>query len=47
MKASLAPIDIVAAETQVANYEGAVYDALNLVNVAENALKNHDVAEPA
>ena len=36
----LAPIDIVAAETQVANYEGAVYDALNLVNVAENALKN-------
>jgi len=37
---SLAPIDIVAAETQVANYEGAVYDALNLVNVAENALKN-------
>lgn len=37
---SLAPIDIVAAETQVANYEGAVYDALNLVNVAENAVKN-------
>ena len=36
----LAPIDIVAAETQVANYEGAVYDALNLVNVAENGLKN-------
>lgn len=36
----LAPIDIVAAETQVANYESAVYDALNLVNVAENALKN-------
>jgi HAE1 family hydrophobic/amphiphilic exporter-1 len=36
----LAPIDVVAADTQVANYEGAVYDALNLVNVAENALKN-------
>lgn len=36
----LAPIDIVAAETQVANFELAVYDALNVVNVAENALKN-------
>jgi len=36
----LAPIDIVAAETQVANFEQAVYDALNLVNQAENALKN-------
>ena len=36
----LAPIDIVAAETQVANFEQAVYDALNLVNVAENILKN-------
>ncbi|MGH9946748.1 MAG: TolC family protein [Pyrinomonadaceae bacterium] len=36
----LAPIDVIAAETQVANYESAVYDALNLVNVAENALKN-------
>lgn len=36
----LAPMDIVAAETQVANYESALYDALNLVNVAENALKN-------
>lgn len=36
----LAPIDIIAAETQVANFEGAVYDGLNLVNVAENALKN-------
>lgn len=36
----LAPIDIVAAETQVANFELAVYDALNLVNVAENILKN-------
>jgi outer membrane protein TolC len=36
----LAPIDIVAAETQVANYEQLVYDALNLVNVAENNLKN-------
>lgn len=36
----LAPIDIVAAETQVANFEQAVYDALNVVNLAENALKN-------
>lgn len=36
----LAPIDIVAAETQVANFEQAVYEALNTVNQAENALKN-------
>jgi outer membrane protein len=36
----LAPIDIVAAETQVANLELAVYDALEIVNRAENALKN-------
>jgi len=36
----LAPIDIVASETQVANFELAVYDALNVVNQAENALKN-------
>lgn len=36
----LAPIDIVAAETQVANFEQAVYDALNIVNSTENALKN-------
>jgi len=36
----LAPIDIVAAETQVANFEQAVYDALNNVTVAENTLKN-------
>lgn len=36
----LAPIDIVAAETQVANFELAVYDALNIVTQAENALKN-------
>ncbi len=36
----LAPIDIVASETQVANYEQAVYDALNVVNIAENLLKN-------
>lgn len=35
----LAPIDIVAAETQVANYEQAVYDALNTVNASENVLK--------
>jgi HAE1 family hydrophobic/amphiphilic exporter-1 len=36
----LAPIDIVAAETQVANFEQGLYDALNAVNVAENILKN-------
>ena len=36
----LAPIDIVAAETQAANFEQAVYDALNIVNQAENGLKN-------
>lgn len=36
----LAPIDIVAAETQVANYEQLVYDALNTTNLAENILKN-------
>ncbi len=36
----LAPIDIVAAETQVANFEQAVYDALNSVTISENNLKN-------
>lgn len=36
----LAPIDIVAAETQVANFEQFVYDALNVVTVNENILKN-------
>ncbi|MEP6787512.1 MAG: TolC family protein [Acidobacteriota bacterium] len=36
----LAPIDVVAAETQVANFEQAVYDALNVVNQSENVLKN-------
>lgn len=36
----LAPIDIVAAETQVANFEQSVYEALNAVGVAENNLKN-------
>lgn len=36
----LAPIDVVAAETQVANFEQAVYDALNAVTQSENALKN-------
>jgi outer membrane protein len=35
----LAPIDIVASETQVANFEQAIYDALNTVNQAENLLK--------
>ena len=36
----LAPIDILAADTQVANFEQAVYDALNVATQAENALKN-------
>ena len=36
----LAPIDIVAAETQVANFEQNVYTALERVNRAENLLKN-------
>ncbi len=36
----LAPIDVVAAETQVANLELMVYDALDTVNRAENILKN-------
>lgn len=36
----LAQIDIVAADTQVANFEQAVYDALNVVTQAENFLKN-------
>ena len=36
----LAPIDVLAAETQVANFELFVYDALNVVGVAENNLKN-------
>ncbi len=36
----LAPIDIIASETQVANFEQAVYDGLNTVNVTENVLKN-------
>lgn len=36
----LAQIDIVAAETQVANFEQSVYDALNSVAQAENTLKN-------
>ena len=36
----LAPIDVTAAETQVANFEQLVYDAINNVNLAENVLKN-------
>lgn len=36
----LAPIDVVAVETQVANFEQNVYDALNGVSQAENNLKN-------
>lgn len=35
----LAPIDVVAVETQVANFELGVYDALDNVNKAENVLK--------
>src|SRR5438874_5688963 len=37
---SLAPIDIVAAETQVANFEQAEFAALEDVNRADNNLKN-------
>jgi HAE1 family hydrophobic/amphiphilic exporter-1 len=36
----LAPIDVTAADTQVANYEQLVYEAINNVNLAENGLKN-------
>jgi len=36
----LAPIDVVAAETQVANIEQGVYEALEIVGRAENTLKN-------
>ena len=36
----LAPIDVIASETQVANFEQSVYDALNVVTIAENNLKN-------
>lgn len=36
----LAPVDIIAAETQVANFEQSVYTALEDVNRAENNLKN-------
>lgn len=36
----LAPIDIVAAETQVANIEQGVYEALETVGRTENVLKN-------
>lgn len=37
---SLAPIDVVAAETQVANFEQTEFSALEDVNRAENNLKN-------
>ena len=37
---TLAPIDVVAAETQVANFEQAEFGALEDVNRAENNLKN-------
>jgi len=36
----LAPIDIIAAETQIANIEQGVYEALETVGRAENSLKN-------
>jgi HAE1 family hydrophobic/amphiphilic exporter-1 len=36
----LAPIDVVASETQVANFEQSLYDALNVVNLSENNLKS-------
>ena len=36
----LAPVDIIASETQVANLEQGLYDALNTVNQAENVLKS-------
>ncbi len=36
----LAPVDIIAAQTQVANFEQNVYTALEDINRAENALKN-------
>jgi outer membrane protein TolC len=36
----LAPSDIIASETQVANFEQNVYAALDEVNRAENNLKN-------
>ncbi len=36
----LAPIDIVAAKTQVANFEQNVYASLEVVNTVENLLKN-------
>ena len=36
----LAPIDVVAAQTQVANFEQSVYDALDNVTRSENILKN-------
>lgn len=36
----LAPVDVLAAETQVALFEQSVYDALNAVTFAENNLKN-------
>lgn len=36
----LAPIDVVAAETQIANIEQGVYEALETVGRAENTLKN-------
>lgn len=37
---TLAPVDIIASETQVANFEQNVYVALQDVSVAENTLKN-------
>ncbi|MDQ4122859.1 MAG: TolC family protein [Acidobacteriota bacterium] len=36
----VAPVDVLQVETQVANFEQSVYEALNTVAIAENNLKN-------
>jgi HAE1 family hydrophobic/amphiphilic exporter-1 len=36
----VAPVDVLQVETQVANFEQTVYEALNQVAIAENSLKN-------
>ena len=42
----LAPVDVIASETQVANFEQNVYAAFDDVNRAENNLKNLDFRKP-
>ena len=42
----LAPIDVVAAETQVANFEQAVYDALNVVDTGGKRLEEPYFTKP-